>query len=149
MFAINKSLINVSSWFPSSQFSDNYFILPKKCSIDSPFDCLVVRSIYLSKVIFRWWINLASMMLQNSAVVKISILRFGFLLQTIRLLSVPKLRYSIDTVFPSACTHGLSPKMIPIAICLWQRFSQFIFSCAFLASLSLYDCADNPVMVFS
>ena len=149
IFAINKSLIWVSSWLPSSQFSESSFIFPKKCSIDSPLVCFVVRSTYLSNVILRWRINAASMIVQSFAVVRLSILRCGFWLQTILRPSVPKLRYSIDTVFRSACAHGLSPHIIPISSCLWHRFSQFIFDWAFLANLSLSDCADDPVIVSS
>ena len=127
IFAINKSLIRVSSWLPSSQFSESSFNFPKKCSIDSPLVCFVVKSTYLSNVILRWQINADSMIVQSSAVVRMSILRCGFLLQTIRRPSVPKIRYSIDTVFRSACTHGLSPHITPISSCLWHRFSQFFF----------------------
>ena len=39
IFAKNKSLIRVSSWLPSSQFSESSFNFPKKCSIDSPLVC--------------------------------------------------------------------------------------------------------------
>ena len=53
MLAIKRSLIRVSSCFPGSQFFDSSINLSKKCSIDSPFDCLMVRSMYLSKVRLR------------------------------------------------------------------------------------------------
>ena len=63
--------------------------LPKKCSIDSLFDCLEVRSMYLSNVILRGRMNVSSMIFQTSTVVIISILRCGFLLHINRLPSVP------------------------------------------------------------
>ena len=97
MLAMKISLIRVSSWFPMSQFSDSSYNLRKKWSIDSPFDCLVVRSMYLSKVTLRGRINVSSIIFQSSTVVSVSTLRCGFLLHTIRLPSVPKLRYNIDS----------------------------------------------------
>ena len=107
-FAMKRSLIIVSYWFSRSQFSDNSFNLPKKCSIDSPFDCFVVRSVYLSKVMFRWRMNVHSMICQSSTVVNMSILRCGFLLYMMRLPAVTKLRYSILSYGPPvsmACLH--------------------------------------------
>ena len=111
IFAINKSLIRVSSWLPSSQFSKSSFNFPKKCSIDSPLVCFVVRSTYLSNVILRWRIISDSMIVQSSAVVRMSILRLGFCYKQFDVLRCPNwdiaLTQSFDQPVPTVYLHTL------------------------------------------
>ena len=101
MLAKLRSRINISSWIPKLQFSDNSFNLPNKCSIDSPFYCFVVRSMYLTDVTLRDQMKASSIIFQSSTVNFISILVCGFLLHMILLPSVSSLRYNIEMALRS------------------------------------------------
>ena len=126
--AIKRSLIKLFSWIPSSQFCDDSLSLPKKCLMDCPFYCFVVRSLYLSKVKLRVPMNASSLFLQSSTVVNVFILKCEFRLHAILLPSVSWLRYKIETAWRCAWFRGLSPHMTPKSICRWQQFPQFVSS---------------------